>query len=594
MPIYNAPIQEMKFILNDVFNATDFWQKNDQLAHVDSDTVNMILEEMSKFAKNTLLPLNRTGDEEGAQYLGNGQVKTPAGFKEAFDEYGQGGWIGLGGDPNHGGQGMPKMVTMCAEEMVFTANQSFALYPNLSGGACMCIYNAGSEEQKQTYLEKIYSGEWTGTMCLTEPHAGTDLGIIKTKAVPNDDGSYSITGTKIFITAGEHDLSDNIIHLVLAKTPDAPAGSKGISLFIVPKFIVNADGSLGERNTLSCGSIEHKMGIKASATCVMNFDGAKGFMVGQENTGLASMFIMMNYERLTMGLQGIGGAELAYQNAVAYTLDRGQGRSDTAIISPEKPADAIVHHADVKRMLLNAKVISEASRCFAMYVAKELDSNKYSDDVQVQKAAADRVALLTPVAKAFLTDRGLEATIDAQQCFGGHGYIREWGMEQIVRDTRIAQIYEGTNGIQSLDLLGRKVVKNGGASVASYIQEMRNFANNMQADHAIKQAILASADKLEDITNVVLANASQIKEEINGCAVDYLQAFGYVSFAYMFGLMVEAANGKDGDFYANKGKLADYFIGRMLPRLDAHIAMVKATSKPITAFDHAYFAATIA
>ena len=594
MPNYNAPLQDMKFILNDVFNAEQFWQNNERLAHVDSDTVNMVLEEMAKFAKNTLLPLNRSGDEEGAQYLGDGKVKTPQGFKEAFQAYAEGGWIGLGGDPEYGGQGMPKMVTMLAEEMVFTTNQSFALYPNLSGGASMCLLNAGSEEQKQTYLEKIYSGEWTGTMCLTEPHAGTDLGIIKTKAVPNEDGSYNITGTKIFITAGEHDLSSNIIHLVLAKTPNAPAGSKGISLFIVPKFLVNADGSLGERNTVQAGSIEHKMGIKASATCVMNFDNAKGWMIGAENTGLASMFIMMNYERLTMGLQGIGGTELAYQNAVAYAIDRGQGRSDTAIISPEKPADAIIHHADVKRMLLNAKVTSEASRCFAMYVAKQLDMAKFSDDDTVKKHANDRVALLTPVAKAFLTDRGLEATIDAQQCFGGHGYIREWGMEQIVRDTRIAQIYEGTNSIQSLDLLGRKVAKNGGASVQAYLAEMRDFANGMQANHAIKQVILTSADKLQDLTKSVLTNVSSIKEEINGCAVDYLQAFGWVSFAYMFGLMVEAANGKDGAFYTNKTKLADYFIGRMLPRLDAHIAMVKATSQPITAFSQDYFTANIA
>ena len=585
MPIYNAPIQDMRFILNDVFNAAEFWQNNEQLAHVDNDTVNMILEEMSKLAKNTLLPLNRSGDEEGAQYLGEGKVKTPTGFKEVFQSYAESGWVGLGGDPEYGGQGMPKMVTMLAEEMVFTANQSFALYPNLSGGACMCIYNAGSEEQKQTYLEKIYSGEWTGTMCLTEPHAGTDLGIIKTKAVPNEDGSYNITGTKIFITAGEHDLSDNIIHLVLAKTPDAPAGSKGISLFIVPKFLVNEDGSMGERNAVSCGSIEHKMGIKGSATCVMNFDGAKGFMVGQENTGLASMFIMMNYERLTMGLQGIGGAELAYQNAAAYTLDRIQGRADSGVKEPSKAADPIVFHADVRRMLLNAKAISEASRCFAMYVAKELDTKKYSDDDAAKKAANDRVALLTPVAKAFLTDRGLEASIDAQQCFGGHGYIREWGMEQIVRDTRIAQIYEGTNGIQALDLLGRKVVKNGGAFVSSYIAEMRDFANSMKAAHGIKQAILTAADKLDQLTKAVIAVAAQNKDEINGCAVDYLQAFGYVSFAYMFGLMVEAAHGKEGDFYANKAKLADYYIGRMLPRLDAHIAMVNATSAPITAFD---------
>ncbi len=589
MPNYTAPIQDMKFILNDVFNAEQFWQTNDQLAHVDSDTVSMVLEEMGKLAKNSLLPLNRTGDEEGATYMGDGVVKTPAGFKEAFNEYAQGGWVGLGGDPEYGGQGMPKMVTMLAEEMVFTANQSFALYPNLSGGAALCLYNAGSDEQKQTYLEKIYSGEWSGTMCLTEPHAGTDLGIIKTKAIPNEDGSYAISGTKIFITAGEHDLTDNIIHLVLAKTPNAPAGSKGISLFVVPKFLVNADGTLGERNTLTCGSIEHKMGIKASATCVMNFDGAKGWMIGAENTGLSSMFIMMNYERLTMGLQGLGGTELAYQNAAAYAIDRGQGRSDTAIMSPEKPADAIIYHADVRRMLLNAKATAEASRCFAMYVAKQLDTDKYSDDEQAKIQASDRVALLTPIAKAFLTDKALESTIDCQQVFGGHGYIREWGMEQIVRDTRIAQIYEGTNGIQSLDLLGRKVAKNGGTSITAYLTEMRNFANAMQADHAIKQAILTSADTIETLTQTVLANIANSKEAINACAVDYLQAVGYASFAYMFGLMVEAANGKEGEFYTNKAKLADYFVGRMLPRLNAHAAMVTAGSTPITSFDLDYF-----
>lgn len=589
MPIYNAPIRDMQFILNDVFKAEQFWQNNENLSHLDSDTVNMILEEMAKFSKNVLLPLNRTGDEEGASYLGDGKVATPKGFKEAFSQYAEGGWIGLGGDPEFGGQGMPKMITMLAEEMMFTSNQSFALYPNLSCGACLCLLASASDEQKATYLEKIYSGEWSGTMCLTEPHAGTDLGIIKTKAVPNDDGSYSITGTKIFITAGEHDLTDNIIHLVLAKTPDAPAGSKGISLFVVPKFLVNADGSLGERNKVQAGSIEHKMGIKASATCVMNFDGAKGFMVGAENTGLASMFVMMNYERLTMGLQGIGGAELAYQNAVAYANDRIQGRADSGVKNADKVADSIIHHADVRRMLLNAKVISEASRCFAMYVAKQLDTAKFSTDMNTAGKAHERVALLTPVAKAFLTDRGLEATIDCQHVFGGHGYIREWGMEQIVRDTRISQIYEGTNGIQSLDLLGRKVAKNNGTFVEDFVNEIKDFANQMQANHPIKQAILNSADKLSDLTKTVLSNLDK-KDEINGCAVDYLQAFGYVSFAYMFGLMVEASHGKDGEFYANKAKLADFYIKRMLPRLDAHIAMVTATSEPIMAFDESFFA----
>lgn len=589
MAVYNAPLDDMRFILNDVFQASTFWQNNENLAHVDLDTVNMILEEMAKLSKNVLLPLNRTGDEEGATYQGDGVVTTPAGFKEAYKQYAESGWIGLGGDPEYGGQGFPKMVTMLTEEMVFTTNQAFALYPNLTVGATLCMLASASKEQKQTYLEKMYTGEWSGTMCLTEPHAGTDLGIIKTKAIPNDDGSYKISGTKIFITGGEHDLTDNIIHLVLAKTPNAPEGSKGISLFLVPKFLVNEDGSLGERNTLSAGSIEHKMGIKGSATCVMNFDDAKGWMIGEENTGLASMFIMMNYERVTMGLQGLGGTELAYQNAALYANDRAQGRSDTQLQSPEKPADAIVHHADVRRMLLNARANSEASRCFAMYVAKNLDEQKFSTDPEAAKAAAARVALLTPIAKAFLTDKALEATIDCQQVFGGHGYIREWGMEQIVRDTRISQIYEGANGIQALDLLGRKIARNEGKYMQNFLAEIRDFVANMQADHAIKQATLKAADTIEELTKTVMANITQRKNEINGCAVDYLHASGYLCYAYMFAMMVEAAHGKEGEFYTNKAKLANFFVGRILPRLDAHAQMVKSGSDPMMDFDLAYF-----
>lgn len=590
MPNYNAPIEDMKFLLNDVFRVENFWQANEKLAHIDMDTVNMILEEMAKFSKNVLLPLNRSGDEEGAVYHGDGVVSTPKGFKEAYQQYAESGWIGLGGAPEYGGQGFPKMVTMLTEEMLFTTNQAFALYPNLTVGATLCMLAAASEEQKQTYLEKLYSGEWSGTMCLTEPHAGTDLGIIKTKAVPNEDGSYQISGTKIFITAGEHDLTDNIIHLVLAKTPNAPAGSKGISLFIVPKFLVNEDGSLGERNGVSAGSIEHKMGIKGSATCVMNFDNAKGFMVGQENTGLASMFIMMNYERVTMGLQGLGGTELAYQNAALYANERLQSRSDEGVKNTDKPADAIVHHADVRRMLLNAKANSEASRCFAMYVAKFLDTAKFSTDPDAAKSANERVALLTPIAKAFLTDKAFAATIDCQQVFGGHGYIREWGMEQIVRDTRISQIYEGTNGIQSLDLLGRKVAKNGGKYLADFIAEIRAFISNMKAEHAIKQATLTAADTIESLTQTVLANIQQHKNEINGCAVDFLHATGYLCYAYMFAMMVEAANEKSSDFYQNKAKLANYFIGRILPQMNAHVAMVQSGSQPMMDFDLSYFA----
>ena len=593
MSVYNAPLNDMRFILNDVFKAHELWQNNDSLAHVDMETVDMILEEMAKLSKNVLLPINRSGDEEGAVFQGDGVVTTPTGFKEAYKQYAESGWVGLGGNPEYGGQGFPKMVTMLTEEMLFTTNQSFALYPNLTVGATMCMNASASDEIKAIYLEKMYAGDWSGTMCLTEPHAGTDLGIIKTKAEPNDDGSYNISGTKIFITGGEHDLTDNIIHLVLAKTPDAPAGSKGISLFVVPKFLVNEDGSLGERNTLAVGSIEHKMGIKASATCVMNFDGARGWMIGAENTGLASMFIMMNYERVTMGLQGLGGSELAYQNAAAYALDRAQGRSDTQLQSPEKPADAIIHHADVRRMLLNAKANSEASRCFAMYVAQQLDLEKFSTDAEVAQAAAARVALLTPIAKAFLTDKALEATVDCQQVFGGHGYVREWGMEQIVRDTRIAQIYEGANGIQALDLLGRKVARNGGKYIENFLAEIRDYVASMTADHGIKQATLQAADTVEALTKTVLANIQDRKNEINGCAVDYMHAVGYLCYSYMFAMMVEAADGKQGRFYTDKAKLADYFVGRILPRIDAHAQMVQAGSDPMMNFDLDYFNAAV-
>ncbi|WP_026471185.1 acyl-CoA dehydrogenase C-terminal domain-containing protein [Alkanindiges illinoisensis] len=589
MPIYNAPLADMRFILNDVFQAEQFWQSNAGLSHIDSATVDAILEEMAKFAQNVTLPLNRSGDEEGAR-IENGQVYTPAGFKDAFRQFADGGWIGLGADEQWGGQGMPKMLTVLTDEMLFATNPSFQLYPLLSIGAGMALNSYASEEQKQTYLPKIYSGEWGGTMCLTEPHAGTDLGIIKTKAVANDDGSYSITGTKIFITGGDNDLCENIIHLVLAKTPDAPAGSRGISLFIVPKFLVNEDGSVGERNPVGPGSIEHKMGIKASATCVMNFDGAKGYLVGKENEGLAAMFVMMNYERLSMGIQGIGASEYAYQNAAQYATDRLQGRSATGAKQPEKVADSILVHPDVRRMLLNVRATNEASRAFAVYVGQQLDMTKFCEDQDTVKKANDRVALLTPVAKAYLTDVALSATLDAQMVFGGHGYIREWGMEQCVRDLRIAQIYEGTNGIQAQDLMGRKVVKNGGAFVATYLAEIREFANTLSADlDFIKQATLNSADKLEQVTKLVIENAQGNPDEINAASVDYLHAFGLVSYAYMFAKISAAASQKSGEFYESKLNLAKYFVARMLPELDSRIAKIQAGGALLMQFSPEYF-----
>ncbi|MFW2079880.1 acyl-CoA dehydrogenase C-terminal domain-containing protein [Acinetobacter guillouiae] len=589
MPIYNAPLADMKFILNDVFNAEQFWQANEKLAHVDAATAEAILEEMAKFAQNVTLPLNRTGDEEGAHYE-NGKVTTPAGFKEAFQQYAEGGWIGLGADEEWGGQAMPKMLTVLADEMLFATNPSFMLYPLLSVGAGMALNSYASQEQKETYLPKIYSGEWSGTMCLTEPHAGTDLGIIKTKAEPNQDGTYNITGTKIFITGGDHDLADNIIHLVLAKTPDAPAGSRGISLFIVPKFLVNADGSLGERNTAGPGSIEHKMGIKASATCVMNFDAAKGFLVGKENEGLAAMFVMMNYERLSMGIQGLGASEYAYQNAAQYATDRVQGRSATGVKSPNKPADSILVHGDVRRMLLNARANNEASRAFAVYVGQQLDITKFSTDPEAVAKANNRVALLTPIAKAYLTDTAFNAAIDAQMVFGGHGYIREWGMEQCVRDLRIAQIYEGTNGVQSQDLIGRKTIKCNGEFIAEYIEEIRDFANGLDTDlNFIKDATLDIATEVDMITQHILERAKENADFANAAAVEYLHVVGLLSFSYMFARIANAAKNKQGQFYLDKLALTHYFIQRLLPDLNARVAKIKAGAEVIMNFSEDYF-----
>ncbi|AWD69527.1 MULTISPECIES: acyl-CoA dehydrogenase C-terminal domain-containing protein [Acinetobacter] len=589
MPIYNAPLADMKFILNDVFNAEQFWQANENLAHLDAATAEAILEEMAKFAQNVTLPLNRTGDEEGAKYE-NGAVTTPAGFKEAFKQYAEGGWIGLGADAEWGGQEMPKMLTVLSDEMLFATNPSFMLYPLLSVGAGMALNSYGSQAQKETYLPKIYSGEWSGTMCLTEPHAGTDLGIIKTKAERNGDGTYSITGTKIFITGGDHDLAENIIHLVLAKTPDAPAGSRGISLFIVPKFLVNEDGSMGERNPVGPGSIEHKMGIKASATCVMNFDGAKGYLVGKENEGLAAMFVMMNYERLSMGIQGLGASEFAYQNAAQYATDRLQGRSASGVQSPNKPADSILVHGDVRRMLLNVRANNEASRAFAVYVGQQLDITKFSTDAEAIKKANDRVALLTPIAKAYLTDTAFNATLDAQMVFGGHGYIREWGMEQCIRDLRISQIYEGTNGVQSQDLIGRKTIKCNGEFIAEYIQEIRDFTNALDADlNFIKDATLDAAAEVEAVTQHIIEAAKENPEYANGAAVDYLHAVGLLSFSYMFARIAHAAKDKQGEFYQNKLGLARYFVQRILPELALRITKVKAGSEALTQFSEEYF-----
>ncbi|WP_105751151.1 acyl-CoA dehydrogenase C-terminal domain-containing protein [Pseudomonas aeruginosa] len=593
MPEYNAPLRDMRFLLNDVFDAPALWQRLPRLAErIDADTADAILEEAAKVTGGLLAPLNRSGDEEGAQWQ-DGAVRTPAGFREAYATYAEGGWVGLTGNPAHGGMGMPKMLAVQFEEMMYAANASFSLYSTLSAGACLALDAHGSEELKNRYLPNMYAGTWAGSMCLTEPHAGTDLGIIRTKAEPQADGSYRISGTKIFITGGEQDLTENIIHLVLAKLPDAPAGSRGISLFLVPKFLVGDDGALGARNAVHCGSIEHKMGIKASATCVMNFDGASGWLVGEVNKGLAAMFTMMNYERLSIGIQGIGCAEMSYQSAVAYARERLQSRAPTGPVARDKAADPIIVHPDVRRMLLTMKALTEGGRAFSTYVGQQLDLAKYAEDQEERSQAEALVALLTPVAKAFFTDTGLESCVLGQQVFGGHGYIREWGQEQLVRDVRIAQIYEGTNGIQALDLMGRKVVANGGLFLSIFSREVRAFAAGANAELAeFVTPLLTALDLLDNLTQGIVARAGNDPREIGAASVEYLHLFGYTAYAYLWARMAAAAlrqREADPSFHDGKLATARFYFARILPRVHSLAAAVEAGSESLYSLEAEQF-----
>ena len=592
MADYKAPLRDMRFVLNEVFDVSTLWAELPALAEVvDAETASAILEEAGKVTAGSIAPLNRSGDEEGCSW-DNGAVKTPAGFPEAYQTYAEGGWVGVGGSPEFGGMGMPKVIGAQVEEMVNSANLSFGLYPMLTAGACLSILNHASEELKAQYLPNMYAGVWAGSMCLTEPHAGTDLGIIRTRAEPQADGSYKISGTKIFITGGEHDLTENIIHLVLAKLPDAPAGPKGISLFIVPKVMVNADGSLGEKNALGCGSIEHKMGIKASATCVMNFDGATGYLVGEVNKGLNAMFTMMNYERLGVGIQGLALGERSYQSAVEYARERIQSRAPTGPVAKDKAADPIIVHPDVRRMLLTMKALNEGGRAFSSYVAMQLDTAKYSEDKDTAKRADELVALLTPVAKAFLTDMALETTVHGQQIFGGHGFIREWGQEQLVRDCRITQIYEGTNGIQSLDLMGRKIVGSGGSFYKHLADEIKAFVASADANlDEFTKPLAAAVQNLDELTAWVLDRAKGNPNEIGAASVEYLHVFGYTAYAYMWALMARAALGKEGqdEFYASKLGTARFYFARLLPRIHSLSASVKAGSESLYLLDAAQF-----
>ena len=477
---------------------------------------------------------------------------------------------------------MPKMLSVQFEEMLYAADSSFALYSALTSGACLAIDAHANEALKNTYLPPLYAGRWAGVMCLTEAHAGTDLGLIRTRATENSDGSYKITGSKIFITGGEQDLTENIIHLVLAKLPNAPEGARGISLFLVPKININTDGSLGNANAVTCGSIEHKMGIKASATCVMNFDDAKGYLVGEPNKGLAAMFTMMNYERLSIGIQGIGCAETSYQRAADYARERIQSRAATGIEKPDQAADPIIVHADVRRMLLTMKSMTEGSRAFACYVGKQLDIAKFSPDPALAEQAQDLVALLTPVTKAFFTDIGLESCIHGQQVFGGHGYVREWGQEQLVRDVRIAQIYEGTNGIQALDLVGRKIVANRGEYLKAFTQRIREQVS--QPETLYSAEVLSAVARLESVSQWLLEKAADNKNEVGAASVEYLHLFGYVAYAWMWSRMATAAqknHAQEPVFYSAKLATADFYFSRMLPRTLSLEASIKAGSQPL-------------
>lgn len=582
MTEYKAPLRDIEFLLAEVFEADQLWASMAATADVNMDLAQAIFEEGARLCEAELLPLNRSGDEEACRYV-DGVVTTPAGFKEAYQTYAESGWVGLGGDVQFGGQGLPKMLTVMFEEMMYAANTSFALYPALTAGACLSLLTHGSEALKQTYLPAMYEGRWSGSMCLTEPHCGTDLGIMKTRALANEDGSHAITGTKIFITGGEHDLTENIIHLVLAKLPDAPAGAKGISLFLVPKFLVNADGSLGARNAVHCGSIEHKMGIKASATCELNFTAATGYLIGEEHRGLAAMFTMMNYERLSIGLQGIGLGEVSYQCARNYARERIQSRAPEGVQCPEQSADPIIVHPDVRRMLLTQRAYTEGGRAFAAYVARWLDIAKASENKELQQQATRLVALLTPVAKAYFTDRGLDITLLGQQVLGGHGYVREWGMEQFVRDARIAQIYEGTNGIQALDLMARKTVADKGAAFNLFKQEIEQFLADCSGLEAAKEALQTSLNLLIEATDFVILAAQQDANAAGAASCDYLNLFGLTAYGYMWLQMLRASDGKTDDFYATKQATAEFFFKRILPESQAYFTKVVAGSAPLMA-----------
>lgn len=596
MSSYKAPLDDLRFALYDVLDAEAHFEKLG-FAEVNRELADAVLDEAARFAETVLAPLNRVGDEVGCKFdKATGDVTPPPGFKEAFDQFAEGGWTGLTNDPEHGGQGMPALLGGVMTELVDAGNLAWGNFPMLSHGAVKALETYGEDWQKEVFLKPLITGQWTGTMCLTEPHCGTDLGLLKTRAEPLADGKYSITGTKIFITAGEHNLVPNIIHLVLAKLPDAPPGAKGISLFVVPKFKVERDGTQHERNAVRCGALEHKMGIHGSATCVMNFDGAEGYLVGEPHKGLQAMFVMMNSARLGVGVQGLGLSERAYQNALRYARERLQSRSLSGPKNPDKPADPLIVQPDVRRMLLSQKSLIEAGRLLSLHCYSLLDEAEHASDAAVRERAHTLVSFLTPISKACLTEWSIENTYNALQCFGGHGYIAEHGMEQYARDARITTLYEGTTGIQSLDLIGRKTAATQGAGLKLFLAEIEAFVKQHEGEAALAEFIAplrAKCNEWGKLTIDVLTRAASNPEELGAASTDYLFYSGYVTLAYWWARSVAAANAssKPQAFKDAKRDTARFYYARMLPRTLGHKAAIEAGADALMALPDAGFGA---
>ncbi len=596
MPEYNAPVRDMKFVMQELLNCEQHYQ---QLGYEDAsiDMVDAIVAEAAKFTEQVIAPINQIGDEQGCTFT-DGEVTTPDGFKEAYQQYVEGGWPTLSQAEKFGGQGLPHSLNTAIGEFTSAANHSFSMYPGLSHGALATVEAHGSEEQHRMFMPKLVEGTWTGTMCLTEPHCGTDLGMLRTKAEINDDGSYAITGTKIFISAGEHDMSDNIVHIVIARIPGSPEGSKGISLFIVPKFNVTADGELADRNNVSCGSIEHKMGINANATCVINFDGAKGYLIGEVNRGLHCMFTFMNAARLGVANEGVAACDASFQGALAYAKDRLQMRSMSGIKNPDGAADPIIVHPDVRRMLLTQKSIAEGGRALIAYLAQLVDIGHAEQDAEKKAIAESKLALLTPIAKAFLTESAVECTSHGIQVFGGHGFIKEWGMEQLLRDTKISCLYEGTTGIQALDLLGRKVIGSKGELLKAFAGDVAAFCMENAQDENMAEfikPIMSYADEWQTMTQNVVKKAMKNPDEIGGASVDYLMYSGYITLAYFWAKMVKVAQQKlsesddDKAFYQAKIETARFYFQRILPRAKGHEACIASGVDSMMTLDAEHF-----